>query len=129
AVCKYKVSSRQSGELSAAWRDAPASMRQRILDSPQLFLKAHQQVSPQPGSAAEELMRDLAMVLAITNRAGRRWARAAPLLGQTELESARRKIECAVKDLTHLAERIEKEQEHAEPKSTDNDSGTARSEE
>jgi len=127
AFSKHRFSSRQAGELYTAWRDASASMRQRILDSPQLFLKAHQQVSPQPGSAAEELMRDLAMVLAITNRAGRRWARAAPLMGPNELESARRKIECAVKDLTHLAERLEREQEHAEPKPTNNDSGTAQS--
>jgi ParB/RepB/Spo0J family partition protein len=125
AFSKYRFSSRQAGELYAAWRDASASIRQRILDSPQLFLKAHQQMSPQPGSAAEELMRDLAMVLAITNRAGRRWARAAPLMGPNELESARRKIECAVADLTHLAKRIEKEEEHAEPKPTNNDSGTA----
>jgi ParB family transcriptional regulator, chromosome partitioning protein len=124
---KHRFSSRQAGELYTAWRDASSSMRQRILDSPQLFLKAHQQVSPQPGSAAEELVRDLAMVLAITNRAGRRWARAAPLMGPNELESARRKIECAVKDLTHLAERLEKELEHAEPKPTNNDSGTAQS--
>ncbi len=125
AFSKYRFSSRQAGELYAAWRDASSSMRQRILDSPHLFLKAHQQVSPQPGSAAAELVRDLAMVLAITNRAGRRWARAAPLMRVSELENARRQIECAVKDLTHLAERIEKEQEHAEPKPTDNDSGTA----
>ncbi len=125
AFSKHRFSSRQAGELYAAWRDASASMRQRILDSPQLFLKAHQQVSPQPGSAAQELMRDLAMVGSITNRAGRRWARAAPLMGPHELENARRKIECAVKDLTHLAERFEKEQKHAEPKPTDNDSGTA----
>lgn len=125
AFSKYRFSSRQAGELYAAWRDASVSMRQRILDSPQLFLKAHQQVSPQPGSAAAELVRDLAMVLAITNRAGRRWARAAPLMGPNEFESARRKIECAVKDLTHLAERLEKEQEHAEPKPTNHDSGTA----
>ena len=125
AFSKHRFSSRQAGELYTAWRDASASMRQRILDSPQLFLKAHQQVSPQRGSAAEELVRDLAMVLAITNRAGRRWARAAPLMGPNELESARRKIECAVKDLTHLAERLEREQEHAEPKPTNNDSGTA----
>jgi len=127
AFSKHRFSSRQAGELYTAWRDASASMRQRILDSPQLFLKAHQQVSPQPGSAAEELMRDLAMVGSITNRAGRRWARAAPLMGPNELESARRKIECAVKDLTHLAERLEKEQEHAEPKPTNNDSGTVQS--
>ncbi len=127
AFSKHRFSSRQAGELYAAWRHASASMRQRILDSPQLFLKAHQQVSPQPGSAAGELMRDLATVVAITNRAGRRWARAAPLMGPHELENARRQIECAVKDLTHLAKRLEKEQKHAEPKPTDNDSGTAQS--
>jgi ParB/RepB/Spo0J family partition protein len=124
AFSKYRFSSRQAGELYAAWRDASASIRQRILDSPELFLKAHQQVSPQP-SSPEELLRDLTMVLAITNRASRRLARAAPLMGQNEFESAQRKIECAVRDLTHLAGRIEKEHPHVEPKSTDRDSGTA----
>src|SRR5437773_10179884 len=122
---KHRFSSRQAGELYAAWRDASASIRQRILDSPELFLKAHQQVSPQPESPAEELMRDLTLVLQITNRASRRLARAAPLMGNTEFENAQRKIECAVRDLTHLAERIEKEHEHVEPKSTDRDSGAA----
>src|SRR2546426_3353690 len=68
AFSKYRFSSRQAGALYAAWRDASASVRQRILDSPELFLKAHQQVSPQSSSPAEELLRDLTMVLAITNR-------------------------------------------------------------
>jgi ParB/RepB/Spo0J family partition protein len=125
AFSKHRFSSRQAGELYAAWRDASPSIRRRILDSPELFLKAHQQVSPQPASPADELLRDLTMVVAITNRASRRLARAAPLMGQSELEAAHRKIECAVRDLTHLAERIEKEQEHVEPKSTDRDSGTS----
>jgi len=125
AFAKHRFSSRQAGELYAAWRDAATSIRQRILDSPELFLKAHQQIEPQPSSVAEELLRDLTMVLAITNRAGRRLARAAPLMGHAEFESARRKIECAVRDLTYLAERIEKEHEHVEPKSTDRDSGAA----
>ena len=125
AFAKYRFSSRQAGELYAAWRDTSTSIRQRILDSPELFLRAQQQVSPQPSSVAEELLRDLTMVLAITNRAGRRLARAAPLMSHAELENAQRKIECAVRDLTHLAERIEKEQEHVEPKSTDCDSGAA----
>ena len=127
AFSKYRFNSRQAGELYAPWRDASASIRQRILDSPELFLKAHQQVSPQPASPAEELLRDLTMVLQITNRASRRLARAAPLMGNTEFENAQRKIECAVRDLEHLAECIEKEHEHTEPKSTDRDSGTARS--
>src|SRR5256712_12467837 len=103
AFSKYRFSSRQAGELYAAWRDASASIRRRILDSPELFLKAQQQLQPQPSSVAEELLRDLTMVLAITNRAGRRLARAAPLMGDAEFESARRKIECTVRDLTHLA--------------------------
>jgi ParB family transcriptional regulator, chromosome partitioning protein len=124
---KHRFSSRQAGELYTAWRDASASIRQRILDSPELFLKAHQQVSPQPPSPADELLRDLMMVLAITNRASRRLARAAPLMGSSEFESARRKVECGVRDLTHLAERIEKEHDHVKPKSTDRDSGVARS--
>src|SRR5437773_2614515 len=123
AFSKYRFNSRQAGELYAAWRDASTSVRQRILDSPELFLKAHQQVSPQPESPADELLRDLTMVLAITNRASRRLARASPLMGNTEFENAQRKIECAVRDLTHLAERIEKEHAHVEPKSTDRDSG------
>ncbi len=123
AFSKYRFNSRQAGELYAAWRDASTSIRQRILDSPELFLKAHQQVSPQPPSPADELLRDLTMVLAITNRASRRLARASPLMGNTEFENAQRKIECAVRDLTHLAERIEKEHAHVEPKSTDRDSG------
>src|SRR5712691_2651316 len=125
AFSKYRFSSRQAGELYAAWRDASTSIRQRILDSPKLFLKVQQQIEPQPSSVAEELLRDLTMVLAITNRAGRRLARAAPLMGRAEFESARRKIECAVRDLTHLAERMEKEREHVEPKSTDSDSGAS----
>jgi ParB family transcriptional regulator, chromosome partitioning protein len=127
AFSKYRFSSRQASELYTAWRDASASIRQRILDSPELFLKAHQQVSPQPESPADELLRDLTMVLAITNRASRRLARASPLMGNTEFENAQRKIECAVRDLTHLAERIEKEQDHVEPKSADRDSGAPRS--
>lgn len=125
AFSRYRFSSRQAGELYTAWRDASPSIRERILDSPELFLKAHQQVSPQPSSAAEELLRDLTMVFAIANRASRRLARAAPLMGRGEFEAAQRKIECVVRDLTHLAERIEKEQDHVDPKSTDRDSPTA----
>src|SRR6058998_2991220 len=38
AFSKYRFNSRQAGELYAAWRDASTSIRQRILDSPELFL-------------------------------------------------------------------------------------------
>ena len=126
AFAKHRFTSRQAGQIYTAWRDASPSIRQRILDSPELFLKAQEQVEPQPASSAEELLRDLTMVVAITNRANRRLARAAPLMSENEFESAQRKIESALKDLTRLSERIEKEQEHVEPKSTHGDSGTPR---
>ena len=69
------------------------------------------------------------MVIAITNRASRRLARAAPLMNQDQFDAAERKIACAVKDLEFLAERIHKEQQqHVEQRSTDSDSGASCSE-
>src|SRR5438093_947226 len=124
AFARHHFSSRQAGELYAAWRDASSSIRQRILESPDLFLKAQQQVQPQPPPLAEELLRDLNMVLAITQRARRRLARAAPLMGRADFDDARRKIDCAVADLTHLAEQIEKEKSNVESRATGGDSGT-----
>ena len=128
AFAAHRFTSRQAGELYAAWRDASPAIRQRILEDPQLFLKAQQQVETQP-RLADELLRDLTMVLAITNRASRRLARAAPLMGQDQFDAAERKIACTIKDLGFLAQRIHKEQQqHVEQRPTDSDSGTPRSE-
>src|SRR5438046_2213245 len=107
AFARHRFPSRQAGQLYAAWRDASPSIRQRILEEPQLFLKAQTQVEPQPPPLADELLRDLTMVLAITNRASRRLARAASLMDRDQFHAAERKIECAVKDLGDLAQRIE----------------------
>ena len=51
AFAAHRFTSRQAGELYAAWRDASPPIRQRILDDPELFLKAHQQAEPQPTAA------------------------------------------------------------------------------
>src|SRR5262249_40938358 len=121
----HRFTTRQAGKLSRAWRDAPPQIRQRILDNPQLFLKAQQQVEAQPPPLADELLRDLTMVVQITNRASRRLARAAPGMDQDQFDAAQRKIACALKDLGFLAQRIEKEQEHhVEQRSANSDSGT-----
>ena len=129
AFARHRFTSRQAGQLYAAWRDASPQIRQRILEEPQLFLKAQHQVEPQSPPLADELLRDLTMVLAITNRASRRLARAAPLMDQDQFDAAQRKIECVMKDLGFLAQRIQKErQQHVEQRSADGDSGTSRSE-
>jgi len=121
----HRFTTRQAGELYGAWREASPQIRQRILDDPQLFLKAQQQVEPQPPPLADELLRDLTIVVQITNRASRRLARAAPLMDQDQFDAAQRKIACALKDLGFLAQRIEKEQQqHVEQRSANGDSGT-----
>src|SRR5438046_7120918 len=91
AFARHRFPSRQACQLYAAWRDASPQIRQRILDDPQLFLKAQQQVEPQPPKLADELLRDLTMVVAITNRASRRLARAAALMDQEQVGAGQRK--------------------------------------
>jgi ParB family chromosome partitioning protein len=125
AFAKHGFSTRQAGEIYAAWREASSSIRQRILEAPELFLKARHEVEPEPASAAEDLMRDLTMIVAITNRASRRLARASPEMSANAFASAQRKIESALRDLTGLSERIDKEQGHVDAKPTRHDSGTS----
>src|ERR1700739_4326709 len=95
-----RITSRQSGQLYTAWLQSRASVRQRILENPLLFLKAEQAAQP-PASSPEtaELLRDLEMVLAIANRAGRKLSRAAPMMNCTDLDDAAEKIQRAMSQL------------------------------
>ena len=124
AFAKHRCDTRQAGRLYAAWRDGSPLIRKRILDEPELFLKAQQQVEPKaPSAQAAALLRDLEMVSAIMTRASRRVAGAG--LGCEQCEDARRKIDRARHQLNHLSEQIQKEQEqHVEPSTTNHDSGT-----
>jgi len=112
AFARYKFSSREAGELYAAWRDASGQMRNRILEQPALFLKARRaidQQKPDAESAAAGLLRDLEMVSAIANRAGRRWRQNASLIDAVDLDKARHCVDHALDELGKLARRIEQE--------------------
>ena len=128
ALATHRFNTREAGELYAAWRDATPGTRARILEQPRLFLKARRETEKQAGAAspATELLRDLEMVQAITNRAGRRWPRAAPLMDPAAMEDARHRLEHALDDLKRLAWRIQREEEHVEQESPDGNPGTAR---
>jgi ParB family chromosome partitioning protein len=127
-LAKHRCTSRQAGQLYAAWRDAAPGIRRRILEEPHLFLKAQEQAGPLASTAPPpmELMRDLEMVVAIARRADRRFARAGPLMDRPQLEAARQHIERALAELEHLNQRIEKEEQHAEQTSAGSDPGIAR---
>jgi ParB/RepB/Spo0J family partition protein len=128
AFAAQRFNTREAGELYAAWRDAAPGTRSRILEQPRLFLKARRETDKHEGavSPATELLRDLEMVRAIANRAGRRFARAAPLMDPAALDDARHNLDRALDDLKRLAWRITREEEHVEQESPDGNPGTAR---
>jgi ParB family chromosome partitioning protein len=124
AFARHKFNTRQAGQLYTAWRNATPAVRQRIFEQPELFLKAKRQVEPPPPvTPAEELLRDLDLVMAIADRAGRRLARAAESMDREGCEELRRKVERARDQLGRLAERIPQEEEHVEPSPTDGHPG------
>lgn len=117
AFARHKFSSREAGELYAAWRDTSPRMRARILEEPALFLKARREIDkrkPETQPATAGLLRDLEMVLAIANRAGRRWRQAAALMDSVDIDRARHCLDHALDELGRLARRIEQEKPHAE---------------
>jgi ParB family chromosome partitioning protein len=125
---RLKLQTREAGELYAAWRDASPVVRQRILDEPQLFLKAYRerkrpQQEAESRSPTSDLLRDLEMIQSIANRAGRHWRQAAPLMDSAELDNARHTLDRAMEDLQRLSQRIEREKPHAEQTPTHHDSG------
>jgi ParB family chromosome partitioning protein len=118
AFARHKFSSRESGELYAAWRDASPQMRNRILEEPALFLKARRAIDkqkPETEPVAAGLLRDLEMVSVIANRAGRRWRQTASLIDGVDIDKARHCVYHALDELGKLARRIEQEKKtHAE---------------
>jgi len=120
---QHHCTTRQAGQLYAAWRGGPPAIRQRLLAEPTLFFKTLRQAEPQTPSAGE-LLRDLEMAAAIVNRAARRLADAAGM-DREQREAARRQIERMEDQLHRLAGRIPQEQErHVEPSATHHDFGT-----
>ena len=117
---------RQAGQLYAAWREGSPAVRKRILDQPELFLKAQRQVDPKaPAAPPAELLRDLEMALAIVTRAGRRLNNALPEMNRAQCEEAREKLRSIENQLHRMNRKIEQEQD-AEPSPTQRDSGTER---
>src|SRR5438309_718661 len=87
ALARHQFTSRQAGQLYAAWREASPKIRQRIVEQPELFLKVQRQAEPQEASSAiEGLLRDLEMIAALARRANRRLRNAPAEVEQMEAE-------------------------------------------
>ena len=127
AFVQHHCTTRQAGQLYAAWRDASPLVRPRLLDHPELFFKAQPPAQPPasaPGAAA--LLRDLEMASAILNRAQRRLAGLeATALDSHQRQAARGQIEHLRRQLNRLAEHLsEEEKPDVESIPTHHHSGT-----
>jgi ParB family transcriptional regulator, chromosome partitioning protein len=130
ALARHHCTSREAGWLYAAWRKAAPAIRQRLLEQPQLFLKAERQrEAEEPLPAVSELLRDLEMVISIGRRANRRLVGVTLEMDRKQSSEAHRKIERTLEELKRLAAKIpnplRQEQDHVESESADRDSGTA----
>ena len=127
AFVQHRCDTRQAGQLYAAWRDGSRVARERILAEPELFLKTQRQpAATRPAAAALE--RELEMAVAILHRAGRRLAAALPEMDRRQHEQTQSRIEDARREIDRMTARLGREQEtpHAEPCTTNHDSGTER---
>jgi ParB/RepB/Spo0J family partition protein len=123
----HRLTSREAGQLYAVWRNTSPAIRRRILDQPQLFLKAQRQRDPgPPATAIADLSRDLGMVVAISHRANRWLAGATVELDYEQCRQLRQQVDRALHELGRLAAKIPPEQEPAyvESSPTERDSGT-----
>jgi predicted transcriptional regulator len=130
AFAAQHCTTREAGQLYAAWREGSRVVRERILQAPELFLKTQRQPQTPAATEAAALARDLEMAAAIVERANRRMGVALAEMDGARLEQAQRKIEQTRRDLNRMAQRIEiekeKQERHAEPTTANGDSGVAR---
>jgi ParB family transcriptional regulator, chromosome partitioning protein len=123
---EHHCTTREAGQLYAAWRRGSVAIRRRILEDPALFFKTQRQ-EKQPAGPAAELIRDLEMAAAIVNRAQRQLAGAAAAeLDEQQRAAARQQIHRMQKQLQRLDEKLlAGEEPHVEPSTTHHDSGAA----
>jgi ParB/RepB/Spo0J family partition protein len=123
---EHRCDTRQAGQLYTAWRKATRVARERILAEPELFLKTQRQAPAAKSAAVEQVTRDLDMAIAILHRANRRLTEAMAEMNEPQREQTGRQVESARRELARMAEQIgkEREEKHAEPGTTNRDSGT-----
>lgn len=120
---RHRCTTRQAGQIYAAWRVGPPAIRQRVLAEPELFLKAQQVTARAPDGPAAELLRDLEIVAAMVGRVSKRLAAATAEMDPKQYEEARVSIDRARRGLSDLAGRMDKETAHADQSTTPNNPG------
>jgi ParB family chromosome partitioning protein len=134
AFAQGKFSTRQAGQLYAAWRQASPQIRQRILEQPQLFLKAQAETEVQPADhSIQPVLRDLEKIATLARRANQQLKGATAereRMDQAQSEQMHHQLQRALEELSSLAMKIPRQEtsgkeSHAQATATNGDSGTA----
>jgi ParB/RepB/Spo0J family partition protein len=116
AIAGKGLTTREIGQLYAAWRDGLPAIRERVLTAPLLFLKARHAVGATPDDEGRLLMDDLDMVAAVARRARRRLRHGAfRCLLPPERQEVTRLGAAAHDEMQRLAERLREEEHDARP--------------
>ena len=117
AFAREQFTAKQTQELYAAWRDGSPVQRQRIVEQPELFVKATSRSQPPSPSRPDcELLRDLNAMLAISKRANRRGKWAAAEMDERQRQQARRRIGLVIEQLNQLANALSNHEPRSEEK-------------
>jgi hypothetical protein len=135
AFTRCQCTTRQAGQLYAAWRKASPQIRQRIFEQPQLLLKTQSQAAPPPpaDSAIQQVLGDLETIAAIARRANRRLKAATAELermDQAQSEQIEQQLQRTLEELSRLANAIPRQEmsgkePHDQSTATSRDSGNA----
>ena len=112
AIAPHRLSSREVGEIYAAWRDGALAARERIVDDPALFLRTRRALGEEgkvsPGRRTG-LLEDLLAISAIARRARRRVREGAlTVLAPPEKDELRSALEAAGAGMGRLTDEIAK---------------------
>ena len=109
AIAPLSLSTREVGELYAAWRGSGPALRERLLAEPRLFVKARRELEKEPPTpSAAGLLRDLDLAGALARRVARQYRQCQ--LDRQELEHLGSCLKQVMRDLESLERREDEEE-------------------
>jgi hypothetical protein len=130
-IAAHRLSTREVGEIHAAWRDGSASARQHIVEDPDLFLRTRRALLEESSDGLGPrtgLLEDVAALAAISRRASHRVREGAvAAISPAERDEVRHGLEAIQARLARLAREVKEAigGEHARPADKSRGPGSA----
>jgi ParB family chromosome partitioning protein len=126
-IAALGLSTREVGELYAAWRDSGPEMRERVLSEPGLLVRSRREMERSaPIPTASELLRDLDVAGVLVRRVMRKLQPCE--LDRQEVEQLGTCARQVYGDLERLRRKLDKEETDAELRATSDHPGAAQTE-